>query len=443
MRFCFLFFFTTVFYSNIFSQSIDSLSLKKSVKKGFSFGAVPAIGFDSDIGIKYGGLVNLYWYGDGSQYPKYRHAIISEWSQTTKGSGLKQLIYDSQFLIPEIRITAEATYATEQALDFYGFNGYKAWYNPDYENKNSSEYKSRMYYRISRNLLRFRTDFQGKFDHTSFGWLAGWMYENFDIDSVNVEKLNKGLSSSDKLPYVGGGLYGKYLNWGLIRENERKGGDHHLLRLGLNNDSRDNEPNPMKGIWTDLVLLLSPSFTGSATGFSRIIITHRQYFTLYPERLSLSGRIAYQGTLSGKIPWYMLSMIQRFGPDYNRDGLGGAKTLRGVLRARVVGEDVAYSNIELRWKFLKTIIWNQNLHLSLVPFADFGLIIKPYKLPSTTNPDALAYLAKGSKDDLHPTVGTSIFAALNENFVVGMQYGHTFDKRDGNQGFYIVMSFMY
>jgi outer membrane protein assembly factor BamA len=443
MRFYLLLFLPIISYSNIFAQSADSLLQKKPVKKGFSFGAVPAVGFDSDIGIKYGSLVNLYWYGNGSQYPQYRHAVMSEWSQTTKGSGLKQLIYDSQYLIPGIRLTAEATYSTEQAFDFYGFNGYKAWYNPDFENKSSTDYKSRVYYRIGRNLLRFRIDFQGKFSHSSFGWLAGWIYESFNIDSVNVDKLNKGLSSSEKLPYVGGGLYGKYLEWGFISETERKGGDHHLLRIGFNYDTRDNEPNPMKGIWTDLVLLVSPSFIGSATGFSRIIFTHRQYLSLVPGRLSLSGRLAYQGTLTGKVPWYMLSMTQRFGPDYNRDGLGGAKTLRGVLRARVIGEDVTYSNIELRWKFLKTAVFNQNLHLSMAPFADFGFITKPYKLPATTNPDALTYLAKGSTDGLHSTVGTSIFAALNENFVVGMQYGRALDNRDGNQGFYIVMSFMY
>jgi len=39
---------------------------KEKIKDGWSFGAVPAIAYDSDIGFKYGGLVNFYDYGDGS-----------------------------------------------------------------------------------------------------------------------------------------------------------------------------------------------------------------------------------------------------------------------------------------------------------------------------------------------------------------------------------------
>ena len=33
-------------------------------------------------------------------------------------------------LIPGIRMLAEASYLTEKVLDFFGFNGYNAYYNP-------------------------------------------------------------------------------------------------------------------------------------------------------------------------------------------------------------------------------------------------------------------------------------------------------------------------
>jgi outer membrane protein assembly factor BamA len=422
----------------------DSISSKKEkVKTGFGFAAVPALGFDSDIGIKYGVTGGLFWYGNGDIYPKYYHTLNLEWSETTKGSGIKQAYYDSEHLIPGMRLTAEASLLTEKAMDFYGFNGFESWYNKDYEDDESGDYRSRMYYRMDRRLVRFRTDFQGKIANSSFKWFAGWMYHNFDIDSVDVNKLNKGLSSSKKLPYVNGGLYGSYVDWGLISEADKNGGYNHSLRLGLIYDTRDNEPNPNKGIWTEAFWATFPGFASSSKTFNRFIITHRQYIPLIYSKLTLSYRISYQGTISGEVPWYMLSAVQNMGMQLSRDGLGGAKTVRGILRNRVVGEDFVYSNIELRYKFLKTLIFNQNIHLSFVPFLDLGRVTRPYKLPQTTNTDAITYLAQGDTDGWHGGYGTGLFAAVNENFVLGFNYGKAIDQRDGNQGFYIVLNFMY
>lgn len=426
------------------AQTTDTLSQQPQlIKKGLSIGVVPAIGFDSDIGVKYGGIVNLFWYGNGKCYPKYNHSLMVEWSETTKGSGTKQLVYDSERLIPGIRVSSEASYFTEKAMDFYGFNGYNAYYNPKLVDDKSDQYLSRMFYKMSRSLLRLRVDLQGKIADSHFGWIGGWMYERFDIDSVDVNKLNKGLIRKNKLPFIGGGLYGKFVDWGLIEQKDRSGGNHHVLKMGLTYDSRDNEPNPMKGAWTELVYLISPGFLGTAPAFSRIVATHRQYFTLIKEKLSLVGRVSYQATTSGHQPWYMLSTVQNFGPNYNRDGLGGSKTLRGILRARVIGDDFVYGNIETRWKFLKTILFNQNLHLTLAPFLDFGRVTRKYELPTTSNNDAKAYLAQGAPETMHYSAGISGFAAMNENFVAGIQYGHALDKRDGGSGIYIVMNFMY
>ena len=39
------------------------------VKTGYNFGPLPAIAFDADKGFQYGALVNIYNYGDGSNYP--------------------------------------------------------------------------------------------------------------------------------------------------------------------------------------------------------------------------------------------------------------------------------------------------------------------------------------------------------------------------------------
>jgi len=82
---------------------------EETIKTGWNVGALPVVAFDTDIGFKYGALVNLFHYGDGSQYPKYRHSLFFEWSRTTKGSGINQFTYDSEYLIPGIRVSAEVS----------------------------------------------------------------------------------------------------------------------------------------------------------------------------------------------------------------------------------------------------------------------------------------------------------------------------------------------
>jgi hypothetical protein len=153
------------------SDTLKSAKKADKIKKGWNFGGVPVIAYDTDIGFKYGALANVFHYGDGSQYPKYRHSFYLEWSRTTRGSGINQFTYDSEYLIPNIRISAEASLLTEQSLDFYGFNGYESYYNADYEDENSDLYISRMFYNQERKLTRFKADFQGRItDLSSVGW---------------------------------------------------------------------------------------------------------------------------------------------------------------------------------------------------------------------------------------------------------------------------------
>ena len=141
---------------SLFGQETDTVSSSsgEKIKTGFSLGGVPVVAYDSDIGFKYGALVNLYWFGDGSRYPLYDHSVYLEWSRTTKGNGINQITYESDKLLPGIRSLFEASYLTEKALDFYGFNGYQAVYDLDFEEEGMDQhgFANRLYYRHSRQL---------------------------------------------------------------------------------------------------------------------------------------------------------------------------------------------------------------------------------------------------------------------------------------------------
>ncbi len=429
-------------------QELDSTNRKKEkIKEGWSFGAVPVVAFDQDQGWKFGGVVNFYDYGDGTIYPDYRHSLYFEYSFTTKGSGIAQFMYDSEYLIPKIRVSAEASYLTERALDFYGFNGYEANYDMRFEDDSEADsiYISRAYYRQERKMLRLRTDFQGRFFNDKLRWLAGITHYSIKTDTVDIDRINKGKSEDKKLPPVDGGLYGQYAyNWGIIADDQIHGGSNTFLKFGLVFDTRDNEPNPMKGIWTEVIFHWAPSFLGSGDyGFSKIGITHRQYFTLVPDRLSFVYRIGYQAKLSGTMPYYMLPFFLNGGNSLDRDALGGAKNLRGIRRNRVVGEDYLFGNLEIRWKFLKTVIWNQNLYLAVNAFSDFGMVTGKYEIDKSGVPDEYLFMFPDEKEKPHISYGLGLHIALNQNFIVACNFGIASDKRDGDTGLYIGLNWLF
>lgn len=412
-----------------------------NVKTGYNFGVLPAVSYDTDKGFQYGLLTNIYDYGDGTTYPQYRHSLYAEVSRFTKGSGIYRIFYDSEFLVPDIRLTADLSYLPEQALHFFGFNGYDAIYNKNYENDQHASYISRMYYRHQRNTFRFKLDLQGNLVG-NLNWAAGYSYINSSISTVPIDKLNKGQDADKLLPDTAL-LYDKYVDWGVIDQDESDGGSHHNIKLGLVYDIRDNEACPMTGMWTEVVLFNSFS---NETNFGKLSVMHRQYFTLIPKNLSFGYRLGFQGKVWGDMPFYMAPyMIYSYMPSSNIDGLGGSKTVRGMMRNRLVAESVAFANVELRWKFSYFQFLNQNCYLAASPFMDFGRTVSKMDLDlsGVTNPDDLKNHFADGEESVHMTYGAGLHFAMNENFVVAADVGLPVNEQDGGLGVYIGMNWLF
>ncbi len=432
-------FLVAAFLSNAMAQTNDSIKrYSEKTKKGWNFGALPSVAFDTDLGFQYGILTNIYNYGNGSDYPRYKHSIYLEWARTTKGTGKNQLLFDSEYLIPHVRLTAEASYLTDKALDFYGFNGYNSYYNSDLETSGNAEYISKMYYRLDRKLTRIKLDFQGNITDKRLRWLMGYTLFNVKIQPVDIASLNKGRNPNDYLADTS--LYSNYVAWGLIPDNQKNGGTTNLLKIGIIYDTRDNEPNPMKGMWTEAIILSSPKLLGNSFGYSKLVINHRQYFTLRKEVLNLAYRISYQDKITGSMPFYMLPFI--FSSNQIRDGLGGGKTLRGIARNRVLGEGVLYGNLELRWKVIRRTMFNQNLYLALAAFTDIGKVTRKFDI-QTDNTEAQKYISLGSPEKYHQSYGLGIYGAMNQNFIASVNYGIAANKNDGTSGLYIGLDFLF
>lgn len=420
---------------------------EEEAKTGWTFGALPTISFDSDLGFQYGALTNIYHFGDGSTYPEYRHSLYFEVSRFTRGTGFNRFYYDSYYLFTDIRVTADISYLTEQAMQFYGLNGYQAVYNPDFEDVESPDYISRLFYSHRRNMFRVMLNVQGHMikGDRRFRWIAGFVTHDNAINSLDIDRLNRGRSEEDRLPDVPT-LYDKYVEWDLLTDEEKNGNRITYVKAGLAYDNRDNEPHPFKGLWSEAVISYTPSFFGEGHfSYSKLTLLHRQYFTVIPKIMSAAYRLGYQATLHGNVPFHMQPHIitSNMTGAYS-EGLGGSRTLRGILRNRVVGEDFALGNFELRYKFVRTRLMKQNFYIATNLFSDVGIITRNINLDLSRVPEAERSLYfSDTSDNVHASAGLGIKFALNDNFIISCDYGRAFDQRDGNSGIYIGLNFLY
>lgn len=424
-------------------------------KTGWKFGgALPAISFDSNLGFQYGALVEFFNYGNPGIYPEWYDHIYAEVSRFTKGSGIYRFMFESNHIIPGIEWVADLSYLPDLANHFYGFNGYESIYNADWMDKEATSYKSEMFYRHERNQFRFKNDFLGKLSGDKLKWSAGFAFQKFDVNSVDIDKLNKG-KDEDLLPSLSDepGLFELYRDsLGLISANEADGGWVNTLKAGVVYDTRDNRPNPMKGIWTELGFELAPEFMGNDWGFTKFYITHRQYFTLVEDNLSLVYRLGYQATLSGNTPFFYQSQMitSRLTGAFN-EGLGGFSTLRGVLKNRVVGDGFALGNVELRWKPLQFTLFNKESYLGLNFFYDLGMVTQKIDLPPALQATFLSEMTNYTYSDffnpgsekMHHCAGISIMPVWGENFVVAVDIGKSFNEQDGNIAFGIGLNYLF
>jgi len=434
--------------------ALSASAQEKKVKTGWKFGgALPAITFDSDLGFQYGALAEFFNYGDGSRYPDYFDHTYTEISHFTKGSGIYRFMYESNHIIPGVHLTTDLSYLPDQASHFYGFNGYESVFNKSWMDENSTDYRTRMFYRFQRNQFRFKNDLQGKLSGEHIKWSAGFAFQDFKVSSVNIDKLNKG--KDVKLPSVASepGLFERYQALNIITADQAKGGWVNTIKGGLMWDSRDNRPNPMKGIWTEIGIEMAPKFMGNNMAFSKLFITHRQYFTLIEKDLALVYRLGYQATISGNTPFYYQSqVITSMLTGATNEGLGGASTIRGVLRNRVLGDAFFMGNVELRWKPVYFRFLKQDCYLGLNGFFDFGRVTKNITLPNNLESNFNSYYEgsetfsnyfKPGAEKLHMSAGTSIMLVMNQNFVIAIDIGKAFNEQDGNIGFSIGLNYLF
>ncbi|MBQ2394899.1 MAG: BamA/TamA family outer membrane protein [Alistipes sp.] len=491
IKYLVMLFVTTLLASNLYAETsaADSDTAAKKTKKakaekpvvmrdgeiiktGYNYGPLPAIAFDADKGFQVGALLNIYDFGDGSTYPNPRQHWYFEASFFTKGSQLFVVSYDNKFSIPGVRFSSSLAITNDKAMDFYGFNGYTSYYDHEAvkvgKDKKSDAPQFTPRYRFKRLALLFKTDFVGNLWNNKLFWEAGYHFSYFNIGDINRDKINKNKADNKKFPAEVPTIYKQYCDWGIIPEKEAYGGFSSSVRLGLMFDTRDKEGAPSRGVWAEAHMMLAPKWLGTTNPYYRYSATFRHYIPIVKnDVLTFAYRLNYEGTIGKSAPWYVLPYITTVGPSYDRDGMGGFRTVRGIMRSRVQGLDMATYNAEFRWRFVKFTLWKQNIAFGLNVFSDGTMVTREYDMSFKRKESDFASVADYTKakseydeymkmgtghDRPHITVGGGLRFIMNQNFIVCAEYGLPISKfskntkiknQDGNGAFYLNVGYLF
>ena len=454
---------STLWFSALAQSSVEAK--KEIIKTGYNFGPLPAVAFDADKGFQLGALLNIYDFGDGSTYPNPRQQWYFEASFFTKGSQLYTVSYDNRFSIPGVRLSSTFTMTNDKAMDFYGFNGYMSYFDHEMValGKDKSNHDNYIYtpkYRINRVAMLFKTDFTGNIWDNKFFWEAGYHLSYFKQGAINREKINKNKDEDKMFPDDEPTLFEQYRNWGIISDEEAEGGLNSTVRAGLLFDTRDKEGAPSRGIWAEGHLTMAPKWLGTKIPYYKYSATFRQYLPIVDnDVLTFAYRLNYEGTIGKDAPYYVLPYITVMGASYDRDGMGGYRTIRGLMRNRVQGLDMATYNAEVRWRFVNFALWKQNIAFGLNVFSDGTMVTRNFDMSFKGDEqyrqeynEYMALTGNRTADIPHITVGGGLRFIMNQNFIVAFEYGLPVSKfskdpyiknQDGNGAFYINTGFLF
>jgi hypothetical protein len=426
---------STVLCSNKTFDEFQETNEIATQQNPLKWGIIPALAWDADLGLKYGTVFNLFDYGDYAMFPQYHQYLFVRVINSTGGTLQAQALLESDKLIPQAKIMAEASYIRDSRLDFYGFNGSNSTYIPELTDNNHPDFLNTHFYKKERMVTRLRLDVQRNLTGKNFRLLTGYAWNNIKLDPIRGESNSNTGSNNNS------SLYNYYSQWGIIDHRESNGGSAHTFSLGLVYDTRNEFCYCTDGIWAETFLLFDPGL-GSGRAFARHVATFRHHFSMADERLTFSYRISSQQKVSGKTPFYLLPWI--YDTRLTNDGPGGAFGLRGAYRNRHVGEGFVLSNLESKFKVMDFELFNINFYTSVVIFYDNTILTQSYPWNLKNVPQKYrGLLFKEQRQTFHHTFGPGLYIVFNKNNIISVNYGISPNPQNGSGGLYIGSSILF
>jgi hypothetical protein len=397
-------------------------------KTGYNLAPLPEFMIDPFIGLYLGIYSTIFDYGDGKIYPNFYRSLTVAAAYGTKGKtnfGLEYLSY-GKFLL-----SAKVSYTRSTLYPFYGYNGYQTLYSKDYHDNTSAKYITSPFYNYEQKVARLAVFIQDTIPGTFFNWQVGIDVGHYSASRVDFKRLNKGVDDAETAPDLPT-LYDHYVDWGIIDEKEKDGGWANAIRTAIVYDTRDRLTNPMHGLWTDITIRYTPSFLGNQNTAVQLAITHRHYLTLIPEKLSFAYRLRYDACF-GDLPFYTRQVLAD-----GIEGFGGTGTLWGIHQNRIMANQFAMGNFELRAKLFRFRFIKQNWYLGAVPLFHTGYLIKTINidLSGLTQEERDTYF-DNTNDKWYSSYGIGGKLVMNENTVIGLDWAHSVSAGAGNNAVYV------
>lgn len=397
--------------------SLLTLSAQEDAgKKGWVFTPMPDLGYNSDTGLNLGTFCDFFYYGDGTSYPNYLDRVSVAYCWTSKGAWYLHGLWDSKDAIDGLRLTLSSTYKDNTVNNFYGYNGLASPYDPLLDVNTET---GTALYTTGRKMFRALGSVQGKITE-NLSWLTGLTFRRFVYSDTRADVYDKENT-----------LYRKYMQYGLINDDEAAGGSSVELKAGLVYDSRDVEQAPHKGMYGELYLLGNKDISHKHYDFLKLV-AHFRHFIPVANWFTVAYHLGYQGVVAGEQPFFMLQDISTlYYFDSDSEGLGSRYTVRGTLYDRLLGNGYAWSNFELRLRLFRFNLWKQYFEIITNPFFDAGAIVSPFRLDTQKAvTDPLVY--SGVKDGVHLSAGVGLKLHMNTNFILSVEAGKAFEKQLAN-----------
>ncbi|KAA3658099.1 MAG: hypothetical protein DWQ10_11885 [Calditrichaeota bacterium] len=365
--------------------------------RSYKLAGLPNLNYNSDDGFGYGARLDYFRYAEGG-YSPYFYLVDVQLFATTGGKREFWIFFDSPFVLKnDQRLTAEVRYAKFNNAPYFGL-GRTSDFIENLTDEDQPEFINEDYYTFNRTRTSVRLDYQKK-------WRQAKILAGFNLNYTSIE-LNDGPTllalHSDLVP-----VEDEFTN---------------AVRLGIIYDSRDFEPAPERGIWSEALIECFDKIIGSDYTFSRITLTHRHYYSLL-KNVVFAQRFIYSNA-RGDFPFYerqFMSSSFRI-----EEAGGGAKSLRGVLKNRIIGREWLLVNSEFRYKLYSFRALKQDFDFSLSAFFDFG--------------GAWEENETKSGNDLMAGQGGGLHVAWNKNFILSI------DAAQGDEvgfGLYIGLGYLY
>jgi outer membrane protein assembly factor BamA len=367
---------------------------------GLEVGALPAITFDADEGFGYGALVELYQYGDGALGP-YMWSARPTVFLTTEGRRDFTLFFDAPHLLPDgWRLDAFLGTEEQIATPYYGVGNASAYD----EALDLEDGPNPFFYRFGRNRRSATFNLQRPIRESKLRGLFGAGFVNTDITDVP--------EGDGTTLYAGEIVTGEDSEW------------TNYVRAGLVWDSRDRETGTRSGAWTEFLFQRVDEQFGADRSYSRWTFTDRRYISI-GSKLVFAHRYLLQGVSEGA-PAHDLFRVQT--SFKQQEGLGGAKTVRGVLKNRFVGRGMVVWNAELRWRAAEFRLIGKPFHVVLSAFVDQGRVW-----------DGDVQLSE-LMTDLHRGFGGGVRLGMGENFIIAADLGRS---AEAGMPMYIGLGYLY